>query len=208
MRGGDGAPPAEKIQAAAPPSLDSLTLPYRCYSDEDIAHRVIYVEASRGCPFRCEFCLSALDRTVRSFDLSLFLDEMARLYERGVRHFKFVDRTFNLNIESGVAILEFFLERLDPELLLHFEVVPDRLPERLRETLARFPAGSLQLEVGVQSFDPEVQARISRRQDNAKSRDNLAWLRRQPLLPHRRNTSTMCATTSRCSMFPRWPPFG
>jgi radical SAM superfamily enzyme YgiQ (UPF0313 family) len=174
----DGAPPAEKIQAAPLPSLESLTLPYRCYSDADIAHRLIYVETSRGCPFRCEFCLSALDPKVRTFGLNRVLEEFSRLHQRGVRHFKFVDRTFNLDVESGVAVLEFFLERLDPELLLHFEVVPDRLPERLRETLSRFPAGTLQLEVGVQSFDPEVQARISRRQDNDKSRDNLAWLRR------------------------------
>lgn len=173
----DGEPPAEKIRAAPPPPLESLTLPYRHYTDEDITHRLIYVETSRGCPFRCEFCLSALDRKVRTFDRTRLLEEFALLYQRGVRHFKFVDRTFNLDTESGIAILEFFLERLDPELLLHFEVVPDRLPEPLRKTLARFPAGVLQLEVGVQTFDPEVQARISRRQNNAKSRDNLAWLR-------------------------------
>jgi len=57
-------PPAGRILAAEPPPLDQLTLPYRFYSDEDIAHRLIYVEASRGCPFRCEFCLSALEKKV------------------------------------------------------------------------------------------------------------------------------------------------
>jgi hypothetical protein len=172
-----GASPAEKIIQPAPPPLASLQLPYRYYSDADIAHRLIYVEASRGCPFKCEFCLSALDKTAWPFDLDRFLAEMEILHARGARHFKFVDRTFNLNVNSSRRILQFFLERLSDDLFLHFEVIPDRLPDGLKELLAQFPPGSLQLEVGVQSFDPEVQALISRRQDNARTEANLRWLR-------------------------------
>jgi len=172
-----GSPPRERVLHAPPPALDQLAFPYEGYRDEDIAHRVIYVEASRGCPFKCEFCLSALDKTAYGFDLDAFLLEMDRLYRRGVRHFKFVDRTFNLNQKTAAAILEFFLARLDERLFLHFEVVPDHLPEGLKALLQRFPAGSLQLEIGVQSFNPEVQALISRRQDNGQTRRNLAWLR-------------------------------
>jgi len=170
--------PAPKIIHAEPPQLESLALPYRHYTDEDIARRILYVEASRGCPFRCEFCLSALDKTAWGFGLDRFLDEMATLYGRGARQFKFVDRTFNLNVKTSLRILEFFLDRLDERLFLHFEVVPDRLPDELKAVLARFPPGSLQLEVGVQSFNPEVQSLISRRQDNAKTEANLLWLRR------------------------------
>ena len=172
-----GTPPEEKIIQAPPPSLAALALPYRYYGEQDIAHRLIYVEASRGCPFKCEFCLSALDRTAWPFDLDRFLEEMDALHARGARHFKFVDRTFNLNVSSSRRILQFFLERLDDELFLHFEVIPDRLPDGLKELLARFPPGSLQLEVGVQTFNPEVQALISRRQDNARTEANLRWLR-------------------------------
>jgi radical SAM superfamily enzyme YgiQ (UPF0313 family) len=73
------------------------------------------VEASRGCPFRCEFCLSALDKTAWSFDLDRFLLEMQHLYERGARNFKFVDRTFNLKVDDSARILCFFLDRLAPE---------------------------------------------------------------------------------------------
>ncbi|MFP5504579.1 MAG: DUF4080 domain-containing protein [Gammaproteobacteria bacterium] len=172
-----GARPADKLIAADTPHPDALELPYPFYSDTDIAQRLIYVEASRGCPFKCEFCLSALDRTAVPFDLDRFLAAMDALHKRGARHFKFVDRTFNLKVDAGRRILQFFLDRLSDDLFLHFEVIPDRLPDGLKELLAKFPPGSLQLEVGVQSFDPEVQALISRRQDNERTAENLRWLR-------------------------------
>jgi radical SAM superfamily enzyme YgiQ (UPF0313 family) len=158
-------------------ALDELVLPYRYYTDEDIRNRLIYVEASRGCPFKCEFCLSSLDKTALAFKLEKFLIEMDHLYRRGARNFKFIDRTFNLKVSTSVAILEFFLERLSDGLYLHFEVIPDNLPEKLKAVLARFPTNSLQLEIGVQTFDPEIQARISRKQNNAKTSENLRWLR-------------------------------
>ena len=170
-------PPAEKIIAAALPPLDQLALPYRFYSDEDITQRLIYVEASRGCPFKCEFCLSALDQTAWPFPLEPFLAELQQLYDRGVRHFKFVDRTFNLNAKTGARILDFFLERLDERLFLHFELIPDHLPELLKTRIVQFPPGTLQFEIGVQTFNPTVQTLISRKQDNAKTEDNLRWLR-------------------------------
>jgi radical SAM superfamily enzyme YgiQ (UPF0313 family) len=157
--------------------LSALEMPYREYLDTDIAHRVLYVEAARGCPFKCEFCLSALDKSSKPFELERFLDEMARLHARGARHFKFVDRTFNLNVKTGVRILEFFLERLDARLFLHFEVIPDHFPEALKAPVARFPPGSLQFEVGVQTFNPVTQALIARRQDDARTEANLRWLR-------------------------------
>ena len=172
-------PPPPKIVLASLPALDQLALPYDEYTDDDIAHRLIYVEASRGCPFECEFCLSSLDVPVRQFPLQSFLDAMDRLVARGVRHFKFVDRTFNLNLRVSGAILDFFLARLCPELFLHFEMVPDRLPGGLRERIVRFPAGALQFEVGIQTFDPEVAARIGRRQDYFALADNLRFLREQ-----------------------------
>ncbi len=172
-----GERPAPKIIAGKQPPLADIKLPYRLYNDDDIAHRFLYVEASRGCPFKCEFCLSALDKTAWPFDLDLFLGEMARLYTRGARTFKFVDRTFNLNIKASARILEFFLARLDEKLFVHFEVIPDHLPDTLKTLIARFPPGTLQFEAGIQTFNPEVQPRISRRQDDAKAADNLRWLR-------------------------------
>jgi radical SAM superfamily enzyme YgiQ (UPF0313 family) len=175
----DGAPPRQKIIPADIPDLAQLTLPYDLYTDEDVANRVIYVEASRGCPFTCEFCLSSLDVPVRQFSLPLLLEELQKLLDRDVRRFKFVDRTFNLNIATSKAILEFFLERHRPGLFVHFEMIPDRLPEALREVIAKFPPGALQFEVGIQTFDPSVSRNISRRQDYSRLEDNLRFLRRQ-----------------------------
>lgn len=169
--------PGRKILASKPLKLDELTLPYALYNDEDLKQRVMYIEASRGCPFKCEFCLSALDKTSYPFDLELFLAEMEKLFQRGARHFKFVDRTFNLKIKTTLRILDFFLERLTEELFLHFEVIPDHLPDKLKDKLGLFPEGSLQFEVGIQTFNEKVQQNISRKQNNQKSKDNLIWLR-------------------------------
>ena len=220
-----GPQPLMKIVTGEQPPLDQIALPYGEYSAADLAHRVLYVEASRGCPFKCEFCLSSLDKTAWAFDQGAFLAELDSLYRRGARNFKFVDRTFNLKIDASVRILQFFLDRLDrlaagqfpaggsaaPEvanagaqfpdgppqgklapsggsavhevasvgasnLALHFEVIPDHLPDRLKDMIAQFPLGVLQFEVGIQSFNTEVQQRISRRQDHEKTVANLRWL--------------------------------
>ncbi len=158
------------------PDLATVKLPYDLYTDEDLAHRVVYVEASRGCPFTCEFCLSALDIPVRQFPLEPFLAAMERLLERGCRTFKFVDRTFNLNVRVSRTILQFFLDRYSPGLFLHFEMIPDRLPEGLRELIVQFPPGALQFEVGIQTWNDDAAELISRRQDNAVAEENLRWL--------------------------------
>jgi hypothetical protein len=174
-----GARPAQKVIAAGLPDLHRLIMPYDRYTDEDIARRVIYVEASRGCPFTCEFCLSSLDVPVRQFPLDPFLGHLQSLLDRGAAQFKFVDRTFNLNLEVSRTILRFFLDRLRPGLFVHFEMIPDRLPESLRQVIAQFPAGTLQFEVGIQSFNPAVCELISRRQNNQRVEDNLRFLREQ-----------------------------
>ena len=175
-----GPKPLMKIHAGVQPPMGDIALPYSLYSSEDIAHRTIYVEASRGCPFKCEFCLSSLDKTAWPFPLDAFLAELDSLYARGARLFKFVDRTFNLNVKTSQRIMTFFLEKLaaaphDP-VYAHFELVPDHLPEALKETIAQFPPGALQFEIGIQSFNPEVQALVSRRQNNEKAADNIRWL--------------------------------
>ncbi len=164
------------VVAGGSPDLDALASPYTFYSDADLAQRVVYVEASRGCPFTCEFCLSSLDEKVRPYQLDRFFAEMQALIDRGLRAFKFIDRTFNLKIDVASRIVQFFLDRVDLGLFLHFEMVPDRLPDELRALLKAFPPGRVQLEVGIQTLDDDTGRRISRRQNVSKLFDNLHFL--------------------------------
>jgi radical SAM superfamily enzyme YgiQ (UPF0313 family) len=173
--GGENLP--AKIISAELPDFSKIILPYELYNADDLAHRIIYVEASRGCPFTCEFCLSSLDIPVRQVPLENFLGEMQKLLDRGLKQFKFVDRTFNLNVATSKAILEFFLARHQPGNFYHFEMIPDRLPAELRDVIAKFPPGTLQFEVGIQTFNPEVGKNISRRQNYERLADNFNFLR-------------------------------
>jgi len=141
---------------------------YRLYTDEDLSRKLVYVEAGRGCPFGCEFCLSAAGAVsdggrVREFPLEPFFAEMEDLINRGAKTFKFLDRTFNLNIERAQKIMEFFLYIINKKpLVVHFEMVPSRFPPELVDTLARFPPNTLRLEIGIQTLNPEVSERIGR----------------------------------------------
>jgi hypothetical protein len=176
-----GLPPVREVRGkiieARPLDPASLAPGYRLYTNEDLRRKLVYVEASRGCPFGCEFCLSSLDRQVREFPLEGFLAEMELLLDRGARTFKFLDRTFNLDIDRARRILEFFLERLRPSLCVHFEMVPGRFPPELRETLSRFPAGSLRLELGIQTFNGETAALIGRSSDPERELEVLRFLK-------------------------------
>ena len=194
---GEGVP---AIVEGGLPELDALVLPYDEYSDKDLKQRIIYVESSRGCPYSCEFCLSSREKKVRNFNLDHLLPAFDRLISRGCRGFKFIDRTFNLDIESCTRILDFFYDRWPREdsgalvspkatrqvalgvkrgesFFLHFEVVPDRFDERLLKSLSRFPAGGVQLEMGVQTLNPEIGSLISRKVDSGITARNLKLIR-------------------------------
>lgn len=171
--------PAPRVLRPPLPDLNALASPYAEYTDEDVRQRVIYAEASRGCPFKCEFCLSSLDTAVRGFPLDGFLADLDGLIARGARQIKLVDRTFNLAIETSRRLLEHMLPHAERGVFFHLEMVPDRLPEPLRELLRRFPPGTLQVEVGIQTLDNVVSTRISRRLDRAKVAENLRFLREE-----------------------------
>ena len=171
-------PPQEKIIQISIPNLKQLALPYQYYTNEDIQNRYIYVEISRGCPFQCEFCLSSMDEKVRTFHLDEVLEEFEKLWQRGARNFKFVDRTFNINIKTANKILDFFLAK-EPPYFAHFEVIPDHFPASLKEKIIAFPKGALQLEIGIQTLNKEVANNISRPLKFQKIKENITFLEEQ-----------------------------
>jgi len=168
----------ERVLGEIPEMPGKAGSPYDEYADEEFRDRLTYVESSRGCAFRCSFCTSALDPGVENLPLEPFLSDLGRLLARGARRLKFLDRSFNLDIDRACAILDFVLAHPGYE-FVHFELVPDRLPLQLRERLCRFPPGTLRLEVGVQTLDPEVSAAIHRPLNRAVVLDNLTFLARQ-----------------------------
>ena len=179
---------------------------YPLYTEDDARRKLIYVESSRGCPFNCEFCLSSIktgpyvlesaapendasaettaQNPVRFFPLDQFLAEMDALIKRGAQTIKFLDRTFNLDIKRAVKILEFFLEKINERkkdsgrpLLVHFEMVPSNFPPELREILRKFPPDTLRLEIGIQTLNAEVSARIGRPSNPESELEILRFLR-------------------------------
>ncbi len=174
----EGATPSEQIIKPVMEDLSSIELPYAYYTQHDIDHRYIYVEASRGCPFMCEFCLSSIDEKVRNFSLDKLLDAFEMLWQKGARNFKFVDRTFNLNMRFANAILDFFLAK-EPPYFAHFEVIPDHFPESIKQKIALFPAGALQLEIGIQTLNPTVAETINRPLKINKIKENLTYIEHQ-----------------------------
>lgn len=171
----DNNAPEDKIIRMSMPSLDKVKLPYKYYTDDDIKNRYIYVEASRGCPFECEFCLSSMSEKVRAFDLDEVLEEFEILWQRGTRNFKFIDRTFNVNMRIANRILDFFLAK-EPPYFAHFEVIPDHFPSSLKEKIKLFPDGAMQLEIGIQTLNPEIADNISRSLKLDKIKKNIAFL--------------------------------
>jgi len=153
---------------------------YHLYTVEDVSKKLIYVESSRGCPFKCEFCLSSVtENKVREFPLDKFLADMDILIQRGVKTFKFLDRSFNTNIQRALKIIEFFLKKIEQKnsFVIHFEMVPSIFPPELIGALSRFPPGTLRLEIGIQTLNPEAAKRISRSSNPEKELEALRLLR-------------------------------
>jgi radical SAM superfamily enzyme YgiQ (UPF0313 family) len=125
----------------------------------------------------CEFCLSAIEASVRLFPLEPILIEITHLLGRGCRHFKFADRSLNLVPDHYDQVLRFFLARPESDLGVHVEIVPDRLSRAQLELARRFAPGVLQFEMGIQTFNPRVAEHIHRHQNMDRIVEVMRWLR-------------------------------
>jgi len=171
---GDAVP---RRQSPPPTDVASLTLPYDDYASHDMEHRAVYFESSRGCPHRCEFCLSSLDSGVRKLPEEEVHAALDHLLEAGVRNLRVVDRSFNLGGTNACRLLDHLLSRtFPPGFRLHIELTPDELSPAIRSRLTKFPEGTLHVEVGIQTLNPEVSARVGRPIDPKRVEEGLCFL--------------------------------
>jgi radical SAM superfamily enzyme YgiQ (UPF0313 family) len=139
--------------------MNRLVFPYT--EDEDLNNKIVYYEASRGCPFGCKYCLSSTIRGVRFMDIKKVEKELKFLIDKKVRLVKFVDRTFNCSVDFSMAIWDYLIKQ-DTDTTFHFEISANILTDKQLELLAAAPKGRFQFEVGVQTTNDQVLRNINR----------------------------------------------
>ncbi|MCI9283942.1 MAG: B12-binding domain-containing radical SAM protein [Lachnospiraceae bacterium] len=161
FRGEDEGIQDNAIRAAE--TLSQIPFPYTDLSEME--HRIIYYESSRGCPFSCSYCLSSIDKSVRFRDLKLVKQELDFFLDRRVPQVKFVDRTFNCKKEHAMIIWQHILDHDNGVTNFHFEVAADQMEEEELKLLEKMRPGLIQLEIGVQSTNPDTIREIHRQMD-------------------------------------------
>ena len=146
--------------------LSEVDFPYA--NLKKFENRIIYYESSRGCPFSCSYCLSSIDKRLRFRNLDLVKKELAFFLEQKVPQVKFVDRTFNCKKDHAMAIWKFIAEHDNGVTNFHFEISADLLREEEMELMSQMRPGLIQLEIGVQSTNPETIRAIHRHMDLKK----------------------------------------
>ncbi|APH16106.1 B12 binding domain protein [Clostridium sporogenes] len=140
-------------------SMNSVVFPYK--KEEDLKNKIVYYEASRGCPFKCKYCLSSTLHGVRFHDIERVKKEIKFLVDKNVKLIKFVDRTFNCNHKFAMEVWEYIIN-LDTDATFHFEISADLLAKEELDILSKSKEGRIQFEVGVQTTNNEVLKNINR----------------------------------------------
>ena len=148
--------------------MDLSAIPFVYEHLEKFENRIIYYESSRGCPFSCSYCLSSIDKKLRFRDLELVKKELQFFLDHRVPQVKFVDRTFNCKHEHAMTIWKYILEHDNGVTNFHFEISADLLREEEMELMSQVRPGLIQLEIGVQSTNPETIRAIHRHMDLKK----------------------------------------
>lgn len=155
--------------------LNSLQSPYTDEMLATLKDRILYFEASRGCPFSCSYCLSSTFDGVRYFSLDRIKSELMKLCNSGIKQIKFVDRTFNCNKKRAMDILSFIIQDTG-DTHFHFEIAADLLDGEIINLLAKAPIGKIQLEIGVQSVNEATLNAVNRKTDTTKVLSNVKKL--------------------------------
>lgn len=151
------------IQNEVRPVMDLSKVPFVYDHIEDFQNKIIYYESSRGCPFSCSYCLSSIDKCLRFRNLELVKKELQFFIDHEVPQVKFVDRTFNCKHSHSMAIWTYLKEHDRGKTNFHFEVAADLLNEEELELIASMRPGLIQLEIGIQSTNPETITEIRRK---------------------------------------------
>ena len=154
--------------------MDLSRVPFAYEQTEDFANRIIYYESSRGCPFSCSYCLSSIDKKLRFRNLELVKKELQFFLDKKVPQVKFVDRTFNCKHDHAMEIWKYILEHDNGVTNFHFEISADLLREEEMELMSRMRPGLIQLEIGVQSTNPDTIRAIHRNMDLKKLEASVA----------------------------------
>ena len=154
--------------------MDLSRVPFAYEQTEDFANRIIYYESSRGCPFSCSYCLSSIDKKLRFRNLELVKKELQFFLDKKVPQVKFVDRTFNCKHDHAMEIWKYILEHDNGVTNFHFEISADLLREEELELMSRMRPGLIQLEIGVQSTNPDTIRAIHRNMDLKKLEASVA----------------------------------
>lgn len=128
----------------------------------DPEHSIIYYESSRGCPYRCSYCLSSLEKKVRFLSLERVFADLQFFLDTGCRLVKFVDRTFNLNEERYMAIWQYIIDHGTDKTVFHFEIAAQQLSSAALNLLKKVPKGRMQFEIGIQSANPQTLQAVNR----------------------------------------------
>ena len=150
------------------PIMDLSQVPFAYEDLEDFRNRIIYYESSRGCPFSCSYCLSSVDKKLRFRDLSLVKKELQFFLDHQVPQVKFVDRTFNCKHDHAMAIWQYIKDHDNGVTNFHFEISADLLREEELQLMKTMRPGLIQLEIGVQSTNPQTIRAIHRTMDFKK----------------------------------------
>lgn len=145
--------------------MDLSKVPFAYSNLTEFKNRIIYYESSRGCPFSCSYCLSSIDKKLRFRDFELVKKELQFFLDHRVPQVKFVDRTFNCKHEHAMTIWKYILEHDNGITNFHFEVSADLLRDEEMQLMSKMRPGLIQLEIGVQSTNPDTIHAIHRHMD-------------------------------------------
>lgn len=153
-----------------PVDMDELPFVYEKNHDEAFSNRILYYETMRGCPFNCSYCLSSIDKKVRYKSLDKVYAELDYFLKHKVKQVKFVDRTFNCSEQHAFGIWKYLMDNDNGITNFHFEIAADLMTDKLLSLTDSMRKGLIQLEVGVQSTNPDTIRAINRVMDFEKVR--------------------------------------